>query len=97
MNEAMRNAVGPVLRMVDDVDAIVRAIEEDNPDTKIEVIDRGAYVRVQAEGYLKVTRATIERHVGRPFEMRELEAVLSSFAGRIQTSSDEIVWKYRNA
>ena len=88
------NLVGPVLRMVEDVDAIVRAIEEDNPDREIEVIDRGAYVRVQADGYLRVTRATIERQVGRPYLMRELEMILSSFAGRIRTSTDDIVWQF---
>ena len=69
----MKNAVGPVLRMSDDIDAIIAAIEEDNPDTEIEVIDRGAYVRIQAEQRMKVTRASIERHIGRTFEMRQLE------------------------
>lgn len=94
MKQATKSMVGPVLRMVEDVDAIVHAIEEDNPGKEIEVIDRGSYVRVQTEGYMKVTRATIERHIGRSFPLRELEMMLSSFAGRIYTSSDEIVWKY---
>ncbi|MFZ0190396.1 MAG: MmoB/DmpM family protein [Streptosporangiaceae bacterium] len=43
----MKNPVGPVLRMSDEVEQIIAAIEDDNPDTHIEVIDRGAYVRVQ--------------------------------------------------
>ncbi|MGF6767780.1 toluene monooxygenase system protein D [Paraburkholderia sp. GAS199] len=89
------NLVGPVLRMVDEVDAVVRAIIEDNPDRHIELIDRGAYVRVQAEWCLRVTRASIERHVGRFYEMRELEQILASFAGRITTTSDEFVWQYK--
>lgn len=93
MKEAMQNAVGPVFRMTADVDALIRAIEEDNPSAEIEVIDRGAYVRIQAREFLKVTRATIERHVGRPFPMHEMEIMLSSFAGRIRTTSDEIVWE----
>jgi toluene monooxygenase system protein D len=88
------NRVGPVLRMVDEVDAVVAAIVEDNPDREIELIDRGAYIRVQAEWYLRVSRASIERHVGRPFLMRELEQILASFAGRITTTSDEIVWQF---
>jgi toluene monooxygenase system protein D len=84
----VKNAVGPVLRMSDDIEAIIAAIEEDNPGTEIEVIDRGAYVRIQAERRMKVTRASIERHIGRTFEMRQLEPMMSAFAGRIETTSE---------
>jgi toluene monooxygenase system protein D len=91
----VKNAVGPVLRMSDDIEAIIAAIEDDNPGTEIEVIDRGAYVRIQAEQRMKVTRASIERHIGRTFEMRQLEPMMSAFAGRIETTSEAIVWSYR--
>jgi toluene monooxygenase system protein D len=92
----VKNAVGPVLRMSEDVEAILAAIEEDNPDTVIEVTDRGAYVRIQAEQQLKVTRASIERHIGRAFEMRQLEPLMSAFSGRIETSSEAFVWSYKH-
>ena len=91
----MKNAVGPVLRMSEDIEAIIAAIEDDNPGTEIEVIDRGAYVRIQAEQRMKVTRASIERHIGRTFEMRQLEPIMSAFAGRIETTSDAILWSYK--
>jgi len=91
----MKNAVGPVLRMSEDIEAIIAAIEEDNPDTAIEVIDRGAYVRIQAQQQMKVTRASIERHIGRSFEMRQLEPMMSAFAGRIQTTSDAVLWSFK--
>lgn len=90
--QASETLVGPVLRMSDDIMAVIRAIEDDNPDAFIEVVDRGAYVRVQAQHRLRVTRASIERELGRTFELRELEAQMSAFAGRIKTGSDEIVW-----
>ncbi len=93
---ATANLVGPVLRMVDEVDAVVRAIVEDNPGREIELIDRGAYVRVQAEGYLRVSRESIERQIGRPYQMRELEQILASFSGRISTTSDEVVWQFKS-
>jgi toluene monooxygenase system protein D len=93
---ATANLVGPVLRMVDEVDAVVRAIMEDNPDREIELIDRGAYIRVQAEGCLRVSRASIERQIGRPYQMRELEQILASFAGRIVMSSEEVIWRYKS-
>jgi toluene monooxygenase system protein D len=91
----MKNAVGPVLRMSEGIEAIIAAIEEDNPGTEIEIIDRGAYVRIQAQQRMKVTRASIERHIGRQFEMRQLEPMMSAFAGRIETTSDAILWSYK--
>jgi len=88
----MDNPVGPVLRMCDEVDLVIDAIREDNPDRDVEVIDRGAYVRVQADNYLKVTEATLQRHLGASFKIHSLEGMLTAFAGRIQTSSDQIEW-----
>jgi toluene monooxygenase system protein D len=88
----MEDAVGPVLRMCDELEHVIQAIIDDNPDREVEVIDRGAYVRVQAPHFLRVTRASLQRHLGRRFEMRRLESMLSAFAGRIETSTDEMHW-----
>ena len=93
----MKNPVGPVLRMSDDVDAIVAAIADDNPGKEITVIDRGAYTRVSGEGELRVTRESIERNLGRPFEMRQLEGLMSAFAGRIDMTSQEVRWRLKGA
>ena len=79
----MSKPVGPVLRMSDDVDAIVAAIVDDNPGQQVTIVDRGAYTRVSGDGELRVTRASIERHLGRDFAMRQLEGLMSAFAGRI--------------
>ena len=90
----MDNAVGPVLRMAgDDVDLVVRAIEDDNPGHLIEVIDSGAYVRIQASGFLRVSEVSLKRHLGSGYELRQLEAIMAAFAGRIKTTSDEITWQ----
>ena len=91
----MQDAVGPVLRMCDEVEFVVRAIEDDNPSDSVQIIDYGAYVRVQRSGFLKLTRASLERHLGAGFQMSQLESMMSAFAGRIQTSSDQIVWYFR--
>jgi|HubBroStandDraft_5_1064220.scaffolds.fasta_scaffold528367_2 toluene monooxygenase system protein D len=88
----MRDAVGPVLRMGEDVDLVVQAIREDNPGREIDVVDHGSYVRVQAQGFLRITLATLRRNLGASFQMRQLESMLSAFAGRITTRSDEIIW-----
>ncbi len=88
----MSNTVGPVLRMSDDVDAVVAAIVDDNPGQEVTVTDRGAYTRVSGNGELRVTRESIERHLGRDFAMRQLEGMMSAFAGRIEMTSDEVRW-----
>lgn len=47
-----------------------------------------------AEGELILRRETLERTLGRPFEMAELEVNLGSFAGRIETTSDYVRFYY---
>jgi toluene monooxygenase system protein D len=88
----MRDAVGPVLRMGEDVDLVIQAIRDDNPDREIDVDDHGAYVRVHASGRLRLTLSTLRRYLGASFQMRQIEPMLSAFAGRITTTSDEIAW-----
>lgn len=84
------NRVGPVLRASPLTAAVVEAAEEDNPDKQIRVDDKVAYVRIDCEGELILRRATIERALGRPFRMSELEVELGSFAGRIETTQDHV-------
>lgn len=88
----MDNPVGPILRMCDEVELIAAAIEDDNPGREIAVIDRGSYVRVHASDHLRVTAESLKRHLGDSFEIRSLEAMMSSFSGRIYTSSDSVEW-----
>jgi hypothetical protein len=89
----MKNPVGPVLRMGDEVELIIAAIEDDNPDTDIEVIDRGAYVRVQGEDEIRVTEETLRRYLGADYEIRSFGGIMSAFSGRVITTSDAITWR----
>jgi toluene monooxygenase system protein D len=93
----VEDAVGPVLRMCDELELVIRAIEDDNPPESLEIVDRGAYVRVQRAGLLRVTRASLQRHLGANFEISQLESIVAAFAGRIRTSSDEVVWHLHTA
>jgi toluene monooxygenase system protein D len=93
----MKNPVGPVLRMGEEVEQIVAAIEDDNPDAEIEVIDRGAYVRIQAEDRMVLTEATLQSYLGSDYRIRSLENLMSSFAGRAITASDSITWERHKA
>jgi toluene monooxygenase system protein D len=86
----LNNRVGPVLRAGELVEAVVEAAREDNPDKEIRVDDKRAYVRIDTDGEMILRRTTIERTLGRPFRMSELEVALSSFAGRIQNNPDYV-------
>jgi toluene monooxygenase system protein D len=89
----MKNPVGPVLRMGDEVEQIIAAIEDDNPDTDIEVIDRGAYVRIQGEDEITVTQQTLRRYLGADYEIRSFGGIMSAFSGLVITTSDAITWQ----
>ena len=84
--------VGPVLRTGELADAVLAAVEDDNPAKEVVVVDRGDYVRIHTDGTCRVTRASVERHLGRPFDLASLEIEMSSFSGRLRTRHEEFVW-----
>ncbi|GAA3113128.1 toluene monooxygenase system protein D [Kribbella aluminosa] len=89
----MKNPVGPILRMGDQIEDVIQAIRDDNPGQEIEVIDRGSYVRVQGDACVRVTQDTLRHYLGADYEIRSFGTMMSSFAGRVVTSSEEIVWE----
>jgi len=86
----LNNRVGPVLRQGALAKAVVEAAEADNPDRVIVVDDKVAYVRISTDSEMILRRATIEEMLGQPFQMRDLEVELSSFAGRIDNAEEYI-------
>lgn len=89
--DAVSRPVGPILQSGDVAEAVADAAKVDNPDSHVEVRDHGAYVRVEVDGgECVLRRATIEEELGRPFKMSELEIIMSSFTGRIDTGNDAI-------
>lgn len=89
----MKNPVGPILRMGDQIEDVIQAIRDDNQDQQIEVIDRGSYVRVQGDKRVRVTQDTLRLYLGADYEIRSFGTMMSSFVGRVVTTSDEIVWE----
>ncbi len=83
--------VGPVLQPGPATAGIVAAIRELNPAAS--VVDRGSYLRVLAPSPCFVTRAAIERKLGRAIGLgTELEAAMPSFKGRFELSESEAKW-----
>lgn len=93
-NAYRNNRVGPILRASDITEGVIEAAHEDNPGKVVSVHDKAAYVRIETEGELFLYRATLERTLGRPFKMSELEVNLGSFAGRIETTDDYVRFYY---
>ena len=82
--------VGPIVRSGDVADAVAEAAVIDNPTRDVTVEDHTAYLRVQCADECVITRDTMQQTLGRPFEMRELEVNLASFAGQIETTTDHV-------
>jgi hypothetical protein len=86
--------VGPVLLSCALGEAVLAAIRESTPE--LEVLDRGAYLRVLAPRRCVARRDAIERHTGAAFHLpADLEPIMPSFAGRFAVSAagDEVVWE----
>jgi toluene monooxygenase system protein D len=94
MSDSLLDRVGPVLQHGETARAIIAAIRESNAG--VEVLDRGAYLRVLVPGRCVMPRVAVEQSLGRPFVMPgDLEAVMPSFRGNLSLGDDEAVWEYR--
>jgi len=85
-----QNKVGPIFNGGEVAQAAIEAAEWDNPDKKISVDDKGAYVRISTDQELIITKASMEEALGRDFEMREIEIHLGSMAGQIEVTPEQI-------
>jgi hypothetical protein len=87
-----KHAVGPILEANDVADAVIEAIRQLDPS--VQVIDRGAYLRVVCDRICVLERARVEALLQRPFELPgALEQVMPSFQGRIELDDDRVVWR----
>ena len=86
------DCVGPVLEAGEVAQAVIRAIQRNNPS--VEIRDRGAYVRVLVTGRCVLDRAEVERALGRTFRLPgDLEQIMPSFSGRFRVSEAQAVWE----
>lgn len=85
--------VGPILQADAALTpAIVEALREANPNAVI--TDHGSYLRVSAPEECLLPATLVERRTGSPFRLPgDLEAVMSSFKGKIDIGEREVVWR----
>ncbi|MGQ0620645.1 MAG: MmoB/DmpM family protein [Panacagrimonas sp.] len=74
---------------------IIEAILADNP--KAILHEMPGLVKINAPGRLVVCRETVEEHVGRPFDLRELHINLISLAGEVDESENEFILEWKTS
>lgn len=85
--------VGPVLEASHAGRAVVSAIRSENQN--VNVVDRGAYLRVLVPRRCVVSREAIERELGREFRLpSDLESLMPSFKGLLAMTGDGVEWSF---
>jgi toluene monooxygenase system protein D len=89
----MNCPVGLVLRMCGGrADSVVAAIRDDNPDTELQVLDHGCRIEVLAAHRLRLTKATLQWHLGRSYGLNTVESMMLGSTGTLARSGEEMVW-----
>ena len=73
---------------------IVEALLQDNPHAVAQ--ESPAMVRVEAEGKMTLTRATVEELTGQPFNIQQLHVNLVSISGHIDEDDDYLTVAWAN-
>ncbi|MDF3281101.1 MmoB/DmpM family protein [Gordonia sp. N1V] len=94
--ESSPNLVGPVIRSGDLAEAVIDAIEADNPDRDVLVLDRDDYVRIHTVGECRLTQESLAKFYGQAYALSALEIDMPSFKGRLSTRTNEYRWYYEN-
>lgn len=87
-----RQLVGPIIRSGPLAEAMIDAIEEDNPASDVFVLDRDDYVRIHTLQECRLTQESLVRHLGQDMDLAHLEIQMPSFKGRLETRTDHIRW-----
>jgi nitrite reductase/ring-hydroxylating ferredoxin subunit len=88
--------VGPVLEASESGRAVVAAIRELNEH--VQIVDRGAYLRVLVPCRCVVTRRAIELALGRTFHLpTDLETLMPAFKGFLHMDDERVEWRCERA
>ena len=71
----------------EDSRAIVNAILADNPGAIVS--DQPAMVKIDVPGHLVVRKSTIEKKIGRAFDLQEMQVHLITMSGNVDETDDE--------
>ncbi len=82
------------LQATEDARPIIDAIVEDNP-AAIRV-DQPGMVKIDVDGVLTIRRETIEAHLGRRFDLQELQIHLITLSGHLDEDDDRFTLAWKN-
>jgi len=74
----------------DEARAIAVAAEAENDD--VEVIESLGYITVRCPDRLVIRQEAVEEALGRPWNPRDLQALLSAYAGNITSAGQDGLW-----
>lgn len=69
------------------VEAIIQAIQEENEGVIVE--NMLAYYKVKCPGTMRLSRERVEEHLGRDWELSQLQIYMSSYFGFIEDWDEE--------
>ena len=85
-------SVGPVLHATPFARTVISAIRDENEQVVVQ--DEGAYLRVLVPRICRLSRTGLEAATGVAVRFPgELEVVMSSFAGVLRMTEDDVVWR----
>lgn len=82
------------LQAVDEARPIIEAIEEDNPNAEVDY--QPAMVRISADNQLTVNRESVEEILGREWEPSEIQLLLVTFGGNLESDEDQFTISWNN-
>ena len=82
------------LQANEDTRPIIDAIVQDNPTA---VVDRQpAMVKIDVPNFMVVRRETIEEHLGRTFDLQELQINLITLSGNLDEDDDTLTLRWNS-
>jgi phenol/toluene 2-monooxygenase (NADH) P2/A2 len=83
-----------IFQPTEDCRPIVESILADNPGAL--AVAMPGLVRIEAEGSLTVKRDSIEKRIGRHFDLQELQLHLVSISGHLDEDEDNFTLAWKN-
>ena len=82
------------LQANEDTRPIIDAIVQDNPAA---IVNRQpAMVKIDAPGSMTIRRETIEEHIGRAYDLQELQINLITLSGNVDEDEDQFTLRWNS-
>lgn len=95
MSSFSQQPVFIALQANNDTLSIIDAILADNPQAVLH--EYPAMVKIDCPGRLVIKRTSVEEHLGRDFDLREIQINMISIAGNVDESEDEFTLEWKTA